>query len=96
MNWHARCTSGECALRFSALAPFSRARSCEYIMRNSTLRVRDAGAARAVQKAGCRAGAGCREPGAAGGKRGTLRAGSGHLSIESVNAEEDECAQQSA
>ena len=33
------CTSGERALRFSALAPFLRARSCEYIVRNSTLRV---------------------------------------------------------
>ena len=60
MNWHARCTLGECALRFSALAPFLRARSCEYIVRNSTLRVpkrpevqeQDTGGA-GVQRAEC-------------------------------------------
>ena len=39
MNLHARCTSGECALPFSALVPLLRARPCEYIVRNSTLRV---------------------------------------------------------
>ena len=58
MSWHARCTSGECAfLPFSALlvAPLLRARSCEYIVRNSTLKVRERPE---VQGAGCRGGAG--------------------------------------
>ena len=51
MSWHARCTSSECALRFSALAPFLRDRSCEYRVRNSTLRVPKRPE---VQGAGCR------------------------------------------
>ena len=101
MSWPARCTSGECALRFIALAPFLRDRSCEYIVRKSTLRVRERR----------RCGARCAGSRGAGGAwragswvqqekksaRCAQEEGSVHLSIETVSAEEkDKCAQQSA
>ena len=103
MNLHAWCTSGECALPFSASAPLLRARSCEYIWSceytySAELYVEGAGAARG---AGSRVQGEqvCRELSAAEKNKCMLRTRgrSVHLSDEIVNAEEeDKCAQQSA